>query len=155
MFFLGIDLGSSSIKLSVFDPEKGTTIGAVSVPDFEMPIIAQQFGWAEQDPESWWQYVKDGIKQLGAKSNIDLKKIAGIGIAYQMHGLVLTDENLNPVRSSIIWCDSRAAIIGDEIYAQIGAENCQKQILGSPGNFTASKLKWVKENQPEIFAKAK
>jgi xylulokinase len=155
MFFLGIDLGSSSIKLSVFDPKKGATIGAVSVPDFEMPIIAQQFGWAEQDPESWWQYVKDGIQQLGAKSNIDLKKIAGIGIAYQMHGLVLTDENLNPVRSSIIWCDSRAAIIGDEIYAKMGAENSQKQILGSPGNFTASKLKWVKDNQPEVFAKAK
>ena len=155
MFFLGIDLGSSSIKLSIFDPEKGVTIGAVSVPDFEMPIIAQQFGWAEQDPESWWQYVKDGIQQLGAKSHIDLKKIAGIGIAYQMHGLVLTDENLNPVRSSIIWCDSRAAIIGDEIYAKIGAENSQKQILGSPGNFTASKLRWVKDNQPEIFATAK
>lgn len=155
MLFLGIDLGSSSVKLSVFDPEKGATIGAVSVPDFEMPIIAPEFGWAEQDPESWWKYVKDGIRQLGSKSNIDLKKITGIGIAYQMHGLVLTDEDLNPVRSSIIWCDSRAAIIGDEIYAKMGAENCQRQILGSPGNFTASKLKWVKDNEPKVFEKAK
>lgn len=155
MLFLGIDLGSSSIKLSVFNPEKGISVGSVTVPDFEMPILAAQFGWAEQDPESWWQYVKDGIKKLGAHQNIDLKKIAGIGIAYQMHGLVLTDENLNPVRSSIIWCDSRAAVIGDEIYNKMGSENCQKQILGSPGNFTASKLKWVKDNEPEIFEKAK
>lgn len=155
MLFLGIDLGSSSIKLSVFNSEKGISVDSVTVPDFEMPILAAQFGWAEQDPEFWWQYVKDGIKKLGAHQNIDLKKIAGIGIAYQMHGLVLTDENLNPVRSSIIWCDSRAAVIGDEIYNKMGSENCQKQILGSPGNFTASKLKWVKENEPEIFEKAR
>ena len=155
MLFLGIDLGSSSIKLSVFSPEKGINVGNVTVPDFEMPILAAQFGWAEQDPESWWQYVKDGIKKLGADQNVDIKKIAAIGIAYQMHGLVLTDENLNPVRSSIIWCDSRAAIIGDEIYAEMDSESCQKQILGSLGNFTASKLKWVKENEPKVFEKAK
>ncbi|MCV9927715.1 FGGY family carbohydrate kinase [Flavobacterium sp. LS1R49] len=152
MFFLGIDLGSSSIKLSALDPEKGITVCAVTVPDFEMLIEAPKFGWAEQDPEFWWQYVKDGIQKLGVE--VDLKKIAGIGIAYQMHGLVLTDENFNSVRSSIIWCDSRAASIGDETYDKIGHENCQKQILGSPGNFTASKLKWVKENQPHVFEKA-
>nr|WP_315184168.1 FGGY family carbohydrate kinase [uncultured Flavobacterium sp.] len=154
MYFLGIDLGSSSVKLSVFDAEKGITICAVTAPEFEMDIIAPVFGWAEQDPNSWWQYVKNGIQALNNKHHIDLKKIVGIGIAYQMHGLVLIDENLNPVRSSIIWCDSRAAAIGNETYDRMGHEYCQQQILGSPGNFTASKLKWVQTNQPEIFEKA-
>lgn len=154
MFFLGIDLGSSSIKLSVFDADKGTTVASVTAPEHEMEITAPKFGWAEQDPNKWWEYVKNGIQSLGNKYNIDLKRIAGIGIAYQMHGLVLTDENINPVRSSIIWCDSRAAAIGDEIYGSMGHELCQQQILGSPGNFTASKLKWVQANEPEIFQKA-
>lgn len=155
MYFLGIDLGSSSIKLSVLDAESGTTISSVSVPDFEMEIVAPQHGWAEQDPENWWQYVKNGIGLLKTKRNTDISKIAGIGIAYQMHGLVLTDENLNVIRPSIIWCDSRAAQIGNNIYNSIGAQKCQELILGSPGNFTASKLKWVKDNQPELFEKAK
>lgn len=154
MYFLGIDLGSSSIKLSVFDPEKGITVGSVTVPEFEMDIHAPKFGWAEQDPNSWWQNVKNGIQILGTKQHIDLKQIAGIGIAYQMHGLVLTDEKLNPVRPSIIWCDSRAAAIGNETYSRMGQEYCQQQILGSPGNFTASKLKWVQTNEPEVFEKA-
>lgn len=155
MYFLGIDLGSSSIKLSVLDADKGITIASVSVPESEMDIIAPEFGWAEQAPETWWEYTKQGIGLLQTKHNTDLKKIAAIGIAYQMHGLVLTDENLNPVRPAIIWCDSRAAQTGDIIYENIGAKKCQRQILGSPGNFTASKLKWVKDNQPEVFAKAK
>ena len=155
MYFLGIDLGSSSIKLSVLDAEKGETVCSVTAPDFEMEMIAPQFGWAEQHPEKWWQYVKEGLSSLKNKHHFDLKKIEGIGIAYQMHGLVITDENLNPVRPSIIWCDSRAAAIGNEACENIGLENCQKQILGSPGNFTASKLKWVKMNEPQIFAQAK
>ncbi|WP_029033788.1 xylulokinase [Salinimicrobium terrae] len=154
MYFLGIDLGSSSIKLSLLDAEKGKIIGSVTAPEFEMEMIAPQFGWAEQHPEKWWQYVKQGLGELSQKG-LDLKKVKGIGIAYQMHGLVLTDENLEPVRPSIIWCDSRAAEIGNAAADKIGLENCQKQILGSPGNFTASKLKWVKENEPELFAKAK
>ncbi|MDV6169469.1 FGGY family carbohydrate kinase [Flavobacterium sp. DG1-102-2] len=154
MYFLGIDLGSSSIKLSVFDADKGSVIASVSVPDFEMEITAPKFGWAEQDPSQWWEYVQTGIGNLGSKHNVELKRIAGIGIAYQMHGLVLTDAQLNPVRPSIIWCDSRAAQIGDSIYDMMGHQNAQNIILGSPGNFTASKLKWVKDNQPEVFAKA-
>lgn len=154
MYFLGIDLGSSSIKLSVLDAEKGSIIASVSVPDFEMDIIAPKFGWAEQDPSQWWNYVQAGIKNLGSKHNVDLKRIAGIGIAYQMHGLVLTDAQLNPVRPSIIWCDSRAAQIGDSIYDAMGHKNAQYIILGSPGNFTASKLKWVKDNEPDVFARA-
>ncbi|WP_417445070.1 xylulokinase [Joostella sp.] len=155
MFFLGIDLGSSSIKLSVLDTETEKCIASISVPDFELEMNAPKHGWAEQDPEMWWQYVKEGISKLKTEHKIAISNIKGIGIAYQMHGLVLTDENLKPVRSSIIWCDSRAAPIGDAIYNKIGEEACQEKILGSPGNFTASKLKWVKDNQPEVYAKAK
>lgn len=153
MYFLGIDLGSSGIKMLVFDAESGRSLCVVTVPEFEMEINAPQFGWAEQDPESWWQSIRQGIRLLG-KNGIDLKKIAGIGIAYQMHGLVLVDKNLNPVRPSIIWCDSRAVDIGNKAYDQIGHDYCQQTILGSPGNFTASKLKWVKTHEPEVFAKA-
>ena len=147
MYFLGIDLGSSSIKMLIFDAESGRSICVVTVPKFEMEINAAQFGWAEQNPESWWHYIRQGFRLLG-KNGIDLKKIAGIGIAYQMHGLVLTDKNLNPVRPSIIWCDSRAVDIGNEAYNQIGHDYCQQTILGSPGNFTASKLKCVKIHEP-------
>lgn len=154
MYFLGIDLGSSSIKLSLLDAEKGKIISSVTAPEFEMEINAPKFDWAEQNPDKWWQYVKQGLNELRQK-NHDLKKIKGIGIAYQMHGLVLTNENLEPVRPSIIWCDSRAAKIGDEAFDLIGHDNCRRQILGSPGNFTASKLKWVKLNEPNVYAQAK
>ena len=155
MYYLGIDLGSSSVKLAVLNAETGKTVASVGLPESEMEIIAPQFGWAEQDPELWWQYVKEGLKILQNKHRIELKKTRAIGIAYQMHGLVLTDENLKPLRRSIIWCDSRAADIGNNAYNAIGAEKCEEIILGSPGNFTASKLKWVKTNEPEIYAKAR
>ncbi|AVR44645.1 carbohydrate kinase [Christiangramia fulva] len=155
MYFLGIDLGSSSIKLSVLDAEKGKEICVVSLPESEMEIVAPQFGWAEQDPNLWWKYVKQGIQKLAKKHQINLKKISAIGIAYQMHGLVLTDENLHPLRPSIIWCDSRAVSIGEEAFNNIGQNECRQEILGSPGNFTASKLKWVKTHEAENYAKAK
>ncbi|KOS08232.1 carbohydrate kinase [Flavobacterium akiainvivens] len=154
MLFLGIDLGSSSIKLSVFNAVTGQIACSLTVPENEMAINAPYFGWAEQEPEKWWEYIKDGIKALPAKG-VDVKAIKGIGIAYQMHGLVLTDENLNPVRPSIIWCDSRAAETGDAIYQQMGTEACQQTLLGSPGNFTAAKLKWVKDNEPDTYARAR
>ncbi len=154
MLFLGIDLGSSSLKLSIYDAEKGITLANVKVPEFEMKINAPQFGWAEQNPEDWWENVKTGIHLLKNNKKIDLEKVCGIGIAYQMHGLVLTDNQLNPVRPSIIWCDSRAVNIGNEAEKSIGVEISQNKILGSPGNFTASKLKWVKNNEPEVFKKA-
>jgi len=154
MYFLGIDLGSSSIKLSIYDADKGATIASVGVPEQEMVFFAENYGWAEQDPNQWWNYVKMGLKTLSTTYRINLKQIAGIGIAYQMHGLVLTDEKLNPVRPSIIWCDSRAAEIGDKFYQKMGPELCRSQILGSPGNFTVSKLKWVQEHEPEVFFRA-
>jgi xylulokinase len=155
MYFLGIDLGSSSVKLSVFDAEKSEVICSEMLPKSEMEIIAPKFGWAEQNPELWWKYVKEGLARISKKHKIDLKNIKGIGIAYQMHGLVLTDKNLDPVRPSIIWCDSRAVDIGNDALKKIGKDNCQQQILGSPGNFTASKLKWVKINEPKVYAEAR
>ncbi|GLB51968.1 carbohydrate kinase [Neptunitalea chrysea] len=154
MYFLGIDLGSSSVKLSVFDAEQGNCIASVTMPESEMEINAPKFGWAEQDPELWWQYTKEGIKALGAKHHVKLSRIKAIGIAYQMHGLVLTDANLKPIRPAIIWCDSRAAVYGSQAYQQIGEDYCQNTLLGSPGNFTAAKLKWVQEHQPEVLEKA-
>lgn len=154
MYFLGIDLGSSAIKLSVFDAENQRQIKAITVPEFETKIISLQFGWAEQDPSLWWEYIKDGILQLRHKHNVETSKIQGIGITYQMHGLVMVDENLDPVRSSIIWCDGRAATIGEHYYQLMGESVCQSQILGSPANFTASKLKWVQQNEPKVFSKA-
>lgn len=155
MYFLGIDLGSSSIKLSILDGVSNKTVCGITVPQHEMQIHAPKHGWAEQDPEQWWSYVKQGVLKLKAQSTIDFKSVKGIGIAYQMHGLVVVDENLESLRPSVIWCDSRAAEIGEQMYREIGPQRCQEQILGSPGNFTASKLKWVKDNQPEIYAKVK
>ncbi len=154
MYFLGIDLGSSSIKLSVLDADAQSVLKSITVPEFETKIEAPQSGWAEQDPDLWWQYVKEGILQLKNTHHIDIQKIRGIGLAYQMHGLVLTDAELNPVRPAIIWCDGRAAEIGQHYYELIGKDACQSQILGSPGNFTASKLKWVQQNEPEVYAQA-
>ncbi|EKF56476.1 xylulose kinase [Galbibacter marinus] len=155
MYFLGIDLGSSSIKLSLLDGESNKTLQDVTVPKHEMKIHAPKHGWAEQDPKQWWENVKQGVAELKNNTDVDFQLVKGIGIAYQMHGLVVVDKNLEPLRPSIIWCDSRAAEIGQQHYEAIGAETCQEQILGSPGNFTASKLKWVKENQPDVYAKIK
>ncbi|MCG9972870.1 xylulokinase [Christiangramia crocea] len=154
MYFLGIDLGTSSIKLSVFDAEAGKEVCAVALPENEMEINAPKFGWAEQDPNLWWSYTKEGLKRIAQDHGFDLKKIQAVGIAYQMHALVITDEKLNPLRPSIIWCDSRAAEIGNKFYEKIGDKECNNSILGSPGNFTASKLKWVKENETDIYEKA-
>lgn len=155
MYFLGIDLGSSSVKISVFNAEKQHIMGSVTMPESEMKIHAPQHGFAEQNPNDWWQYTKDAISRLKTAYNIDLKKIEAIGIAYQMHGLVLTDNDMHPVRPAIIWCDSRAVKYGDAAYHKIGITNCNEMLLGSPGNFTASKLKWVKENEPHTLEKAK
>lgn len=150
MYFLGIDLGSSSIKVSVLDAEEGAIIASSTYPENEMEIQSPVAGWAEQDPELWWSNLKIAIKKL-AEKDIDLLKIEAIGVSYQMHGLVLVDDQHRVLRPSIIWCDSRAVSIGEDAFQAMGGEHILPKILNSPGNFTASKLAWVKENEPDIY----
>ena len=151
MYSLGIDVGSSSTKVSLLDIATGKCYASSTNPKSEAPIKALQKGWAEQDPSMWWEYVCKGINDIA--SRYDISKVACIGITYQMHGLVAVDKNIVPLRDSIIWCDSRAVEIGAEALESIGYEKCMSHLLNSPGNFTASKLAWVKKNEPEIFAK--
>lgn len=153
MFTLGIDLGSSSVKVSVLAVESGKIITSAAYPVQEMEIMAPQPGWAEQHPETWWENTKRAIGKAISSGNISGKDIAAIGISYQMHGLVAVDKNNQPVRPSIIWCDSRAVETGNTILAKAGEEKCMTCLLNAPGNFTLSKLAWVKENEPEIFDK--
>ena len=148
---LGIDIGSSSVKVSLLELSNGECAGSVTLPDREMPIDAPHPGWAEQDPQMWWKYVCQGIHTLAKQHS--MKEIAAIGITYQMHGLVCLDKQGEPLRKSIIWCDSRAVGIGIEALETLGHEHCLTHTLNSPGNFTASKLAWVKRNEPEIFAR--
>ncbi|MGK0315684.1 MAG: xylulokinase, partial [Saprospiraceae bacterium] len=151
MYLLGYDLGSSSIKAALIDSTTGETVQVVQYPETEMDIISVQNGWAEQEPETWWENLCIATKELLQKSGVNPQEIKSIGIAYQMHGLVLVDKDQNVLRPSIIWCDSRAVDIGNEAFESLGKEKCLSHLLNSPGNFTASKLKWVKDNEPEIF----
>lgn len=153
MYYLGIDLGSSSVKVALVDEKSGKSIYVLHEPSEEMPIIALQSDWAEQNPDNWWVYICTGIKRIIKESHIDASHITGIGISYQMHGLVVVDRQGKPLRNAIIWCDSRAIHIGDEAFSSLGSEKCMTHLLNSPGNFTASKLKWVKENEPEVYEK--
>jgi len=153
MQFLGLDIGSSSIKASVIDGETGVCLASATHPEVELQINAPRPGWAEQNPDTWWESTKEVVRLLHKSPVFNKDKIGGIGIAYQMHGLVAIDKNLIPVRPSIIWCDSRAVEIGEKAFAEIGKEKCLTHFLNSPGNFTASKIKWVKENEPETYNK--
>jgi xylulokinase len=153
MLLLGIDVGTSSIKVSVVDAIAQTCIASAQYPDTESPITSLQPGWAEQSPEMWWEHVQKAILLVQKNGEFDPKDISAIGIAYQMHGLVLVDKDQQVLRDSIIWCDSRAVAIGDKAFDIIGQEKCLSHLLNSPGNFTASKLAWVKANEPEIYSK--
>lgn len=153
MFLLGLDIGSSSIKASILNADTGTAIASAFYPKKEMEIMARSAGWAEQDPEIWWSNMKLAVKEVVHKVKIKCEKILAIGISYQMHGLVTVDKNKNVLRPSIIWCDSRAVSIGDRAFSNIGEKKCLQKLLNSPGNFTASKLRWVMENEPEIYQK--
>jgi len=153
MLLLGIDLGTSSIKVSVIDAETQRWIASAQYPEKEVEIISLQTGWAEQSPETWWKHIQGAIKKLNATNKFDPKDIAAIGIAYQMHGLVLVDKQQKVLRESIIWCDSRAVETGNRAFENIGKEKCFDCLLNSPGNFTASKLAWVKENEPAVYEK--
>jgi xylulokinase len=153
-YLLGFDIGSSSIKASLVEIDSGKTIAAAVSPSEEMAIQAPEPGWAEQDPEEWWKHIKLSTAMIRNQAGIDLKEVKAVGIAYQMHGLVLVDRNRKVLRPSIIWCDSRAVKIGEEAFKSLGKEKCLQTLLNSPGNFTASKLKWVKDNEPEIYSQA-
>ena len=153
MYCLGLDIGSSSVKAALVEVKSGKSILSVHEPKNEMNIISLNNDWAEQDPNMWWEYTCNAIKRVCKESHIDSKKITSIGISYQMHGLVIIDKEGEILRNSIIWCDSRAVNIGVEAFSQIGEEKCMSRLLNSPGNFTASKLKWVKDNEPEVYEK--
>jgi len=151
MYILGLDIGSSSVKASLVDAATGQRSASAQSPAEEMEMLAVKPGWAEQDPEIWWKHVLVCIKQCLAQAGAKGEQVKAIGIAYQMHGLVCVDKNGVPVRPAIIWCDSRAVPYGDEAFNQLGSSYCLSHFLNSPGNFTASKLKWVKENEPAIY----
>lgn len=153
MLLLGIDLGTSSIKVSVVDAATQKTIASVQHPESEADIISLHPGWAEQSPDAWWEDVKQAIIKCNATDLYHPKDIAAIGIAYQMHGLVQVDKEQHVLRNSIIWCDSRAVQTGEDAFGAIGHEKCLYHLLNSPGNFTASKLAWVKVNEPALFEK--
>jgi xylulokinase len=153
MYLLGYDIGSSSVKASLVDAQSGKCVASAFYPKSEAAIIAVKPGWAEQEPSSWWENLKLATADIMAASAADPKDIKAIGISYQMHGLVCVDKDQNVLRPSIIWCDSRAVPYGQKAFDELGHENCLSHLLNSPGNFTASKLAWVKENEPELYAK--
>ncbi|MCK5369718.1 MAG: carbohydrate kinase, partial [Cyclobacteriaceae bacterium] len=148
---LGYDLGSSSVKATLIKSQTGEIVASATYPKQEMSMISKRPGWAEQKPEDWWTNIKNATQELLLKSRPPKDKIKAIGISYQMHGLVLIDKDQNVLRPSIIWCDSRAVGIGKKAFHDLGGEFCLSHYLNSPGNFTASKLKWVKDNEPELF----
>jgi xylulokinase len=151
MYTLGYDLGSSSIKAALVEASTGKSIALVSEPKKEMSMHSLNKGWAEQDPNDWWTHICNATKKILEETKVLPGQITGIGIAYQMHGLVLVDKEGIPLRKSIIWCDGRAVDIGARAFDDLGRENCAQKLLNSPANFTASKLKWVKENEPELY----
>ena len=152
MYLLGYDIGSSSVKASLVDAETGKCVASAFYPKTEAEIIAVRPGWAEQKPEMWWANLKLATEAIMDASGAKKEEIAAIGISYQMHGLVCVDKQQRVLRPAIIWCDSRAVPYGEKAFQALGEEKCLSHLLNSPGNFTASKLAWVKENEPEIFS---
>ncbi len=153
MYAIGYDIGSSSIKAALVNLASGARLGIAQYPESEMPITAIKAGWAEQDPEEWWKAVCHTSKQLLAEFPETRNQISSIGISYQMHGLVLVDKHKQIIRPAIIWCDSRAIPYGDSAYKELGSSYCLEHLLNSPGNFTAAKLAWVQEHEPENYSK--
>lgn len=152
-YFIGFDVGSSSVKASLLEAESGAVVASATSPDQELPMQADAPGWAEQHPDLWWEHVVKCAHLLKKQLDFDASSVKAIGISYQMHGLVLVDQQGKVLRPSIIWCDSRAVNYGKKAFEDLGAEFCLSHYLNSPGNFTASKLKWVKENEPQVYSK--
>ena len=153
MYLLGYDIGSSSVKASLVNAETGKCVASAFYPKTEAPIIAVRQGWAEQDPQMWWDNLKLATQAVLTESGADAQDIKAIGISYQMHGLVCVDKDQQVLRPAIIWCDSRAVSYGQRAFETLGKDVCLGHLLNSPGNFTASKLAWVKENEPDTYAK--
>lgn len=154
MYSLGIDIGSSSVKVSLLDIQSGKCVATATNPKTEAPITALRKGWAEQSPDMWWIQILGGIAEITA-AGYSMYEVGCIGITYQMHGLVAVGADGKPVRDSIIWCDSRSVELGREAFEAIGPDKCLDRLLGSPGNFTASKLAWVKRHEPKVFSRIK
>ncbi|MEK6781499.1 MAG: FGGY family carbohydrate kinase [Bacteroidota bacterium] len=150
-YLIGIDVGTSSIKASIVDASTGETVSSAQSPAEEMTVSSPHPGWAEQHPDVWWEHTLKSITSALRKTEINSMEVAAIGISYQMHGLVVVDKEHKPLRPSIIWCDSRAVELGNKAFAELGDRYCLQHLLNSPGNFTASKLKWVQENEPGIY----
>jgi xylulokinase len=152
MMTLGYDIGSSSIKAAVLNVDTGEAVAAAFSPQTELPMQAERAGWAEQDPDLWWTHVVKATHEVLRKAGIQPSAIKAVGISYQMHGLVVLDAAHKPLRPAIIWCDSRAVSIGEAAFRALGAQRCLSSLLNSPGNFTASKLAWVREHEPAVFS---
>lgn len=150
---MGFDVGSSSVKATLTDADDGSSVASAFFPEHEAPIKALKAGWAEQAPQMWWDNAKLALAKVMADAGAHGDDILAIGISYQMHGLVCVDKEQNVLRDAIIWCDSRAVPYGERAFRELGADLCLGNLLNSPGNFTASKLAWVRENEPEVFAK--
>ena len=153
MYLLGYDIGSSSVKAALVDATSGVCVASDFFPKNEAPIKALRQGWAEQDPENWWKYLKEATESVVRESGVDPSDIKAIGISYQMHGLVAIDKERNVLRDAIIWCDSRGVPYGEKAFNELRAETCLPRLLNSPGNFTAAKLRWLKEEEPWIYDK--
>ena len=151
MYLLGYDIGSSSVKASLVNAETGKCVASAFFPKEEMAIKAVKAGWAEQEPETWWENLKLATQAVLQSSGVNGGDIDAIGISWQMHGLVCIDKNRQVLRPSIIWCDSRAVPYGEKAFRALGEDFCLQHYLNSPGNFTASKLAWVKENEPAVY----
>jgi xylulokinase len=152
---LGVDIGSSSVKAALLDAETGRALATAAAPDTEMEIRAPHPGWAEQDPDAWWGHLVDAVRRIRDRCPFDPDAVAAVGIGYQMHGLVLVDDAFRPLRPAIIWCDSRAVEAGNALAAEVGPDRCRAALRNLPGNFTAAKLRWVRDHEPDVFKRAR